>query len=130
MRSPRPTGPTGYANGQYVVDPTLQMRRGPYASTVAPHPFMESDFHRRGDLCGTCHDVSNPVFTHVTGATYAPGPLDQRADSIGVAWLMPIERTFSEWRASAYPGGVQAPQFTGGWATAPSRPVRAVTSRP
>jgi plastocyanin len=106
--------PTGYANGQYVVDPTLQMRRGPYASTVAPHPFMESDFHRRGDLCGTCHDVSNPVFTHVTGATYAPGPLDQRADSIGVAWLMPIERTFSEWRASAYPGGVQAPQFTGG----------------
>jgi len=58
--------------------------------------------------------VSNPVFQRVTGATYAPGPLDQRADSIGVAWLMPIERTFSEWHASAYPAGVQAPQFTGG----------------
>jgi plastocyanin len=105
--------PTGYANGQYVIDPNVDMRRGPYASTVAPHVFMESDFHRRSNLCGTCHDVSNPVFTRVAGADYAPGPLDQRADSLGANWLMPIERTFSEWRNSAYPDGVLAPEFAG-----------------
>jgi len=105
--------PTGYSNGQYVVDPNAAVRRGPFATTVAPHPFLESDFHRRGDLCGTCHDVSNPVFTRLGAADYAPGPLDQRADSLGVNWLMPIERTFSEWLHSAYPAGVSAPQFAG-----------------
>jgi plastocyanin len=105
--------PTGYANGQYVIDPQLEMRRGPYASTAAPHTFLASDFHRRSDLCGTCHDVSNPVFTRVAGPDYAPGPLDQRADSVGVRWILPIERTFSEWRNSAFPAGVYAPEFAG-----------------
>ncbi|TMQ72136.1 MAG: hypothetical protein E6K80_03610, partial [Candidatus Eisenbacteria bacterium] len=104
---------TGYANGQYVVDPDPAMRRGPYSTTAAPHPFLASDFHRRSDLCGTCHDVSNPVFTRVGARDYAPGPLDQRADSVGVSWLMPIERTFSEWGHSAFPQGVAAPDFAG-----------------
>lgn len=34
---------------------------GPYAATVARHPFLQSKFHRRAELCGSCHDVSNPV---------------------------------------------------------------------
>jgi plastocyanin len=105
--------PTGYANGQYVIDPDPDMRRGPFTYTAAPHPFMESDFHRRGDLCGTCHDVSNPVFTRSGAADFTPGPLDRPADSLGVAWLMPIERTYSEWRHSDYPAGVYAPEFAG-----------------
>jgi hypothetical protein len=105
--------PTGHSNGQYVIDPDVNMRRGPFSDAAAPHTFLESDFHRRGDLCATCHDVSNPVFIRVAGADYAPGPLDQRTDSLGVHGVMPIERTFSEWKNSAFPAGVFAPEFAG-----------------
>jgi hypothetical protein len=104
--------PTGYSNGQYVVDPA-QTKRGPFTDAIAPHPFVASPFHRSSDLCGTCHDVSNPVFLRVSGADYAPGPLDQKADSISSLTLMPLERTYSEWKNSSYPAGVYAPEFAG-----------------
>jgi hypothetical protein len=70
--------------------------------------------HRSGDLCGTCHDVSNPVvgdLAHNNGRlddtppVVASGdpdsPVDQNAafnndpHQYGV-----VERTYSEWRAS------------------------------
>jgi hypothetical protein len=104
--------PTGYSNGQYVADPEPR-RRGPFAGVVAPHPVLESPLHRSSEFCGTCHDVSNPVFTRVAGADYAPGPFDAAADSIGSAHLMPLERTYSEWKNSAFPAGVYAPEFAG-----------------
>ncbi len=34
---------------------------GPYADANARHQFLQSRFHRSADLCGTCHDVSNPA---------------------------------------------------------------------
>ncbi|HET9328648.1 MAG TPA: FlgD immunoglobulin-like domain containing protein [Candidatus Eisenbacteria bacterium] len=105
--------PTGHSNGQYVIDPDVNMRRGPFSDAAAPHPSLESNFHRRSDLCATCHDVSNPVFIRTAGADYAPGPLDQRTDSLGVHGVMPIERTFSEWQNSAFPAGVFSPTFAG-----------------
>ena len=104
--------PSGYSNGQYVVDPT-QYRRGPFSDPVAPHSFLVSPFHRSSEMCGTCHDVSNPAFDRVAGADYAPGPLDQPADSVMSHLLMPLERTYSEWKNSAYPAGVYAPDFAG-----------------
>lgn len=33
---------------------------GPYSNAEARHQFMQSKFHR-GDICGSCHDVSNSV---------------------------------------------------------------------
>lgn len=104
--------PSGYSNGQYVVDPT-QYRRGPFTDPAAPHLFLVSPFHRSGEMCGTCHDVSNPAFDRVAGADYAPGPLDQKADSVMSHLLMPLERTYSEWKHSAFPAGVYAPDFAG-----------------
>ncbi len=104
--------PTGYSNGQYVTDPQPR-KRGPFTDPVAPHAFLVSPFHSSSDLCGTCHDVSNPVFVRVAGADYAPGPLDQPADSINSLTLMPLERTYSEWKNSAFPAGVFAPEFAG-----------------
>jgi hypothetical protein len=104
--------PAGYSNGQFVIDPA-QVKRGPYTDPLAPHAFVASPFHRSSDFCGTCHDVSNPVFNRVAGADYAPGPLDQPATTFGSHNLMPLERTFSEWSNSAYPGGVYAPDFAG-----------------
>jgi PKD repeat protein len=104
--------PTGYSNGQYVVDVDSR-RRGPFVDPQAPHSFLASSFHTSSELCGTCHDVSNPVFARVGGADYAPGPLNAPADSISSLTLMPLERTFSEWKHSDFPGGVVAPEFAG-----------------
>ncbi len=104
--------PTTYGNGQYVVDPTT-VKRGPFADATPPHAFLASSFHERSDLCGTCHDVSNPVFQRTSGAHYAAGPFDAPADSISPLTLMPLERTYSEWKASAYPAGVYAPDLAG-----------------
>ncbi len=104
--------PTGYANGQYVLDSSTR-RRGPFADPQAPHEFLASPFHTSSDLCGTCHDVSNPVYARVSGARYAAGPLDTPADSISSSALMPLERTYSEWKNSAFPAGVVLPDFAG-----------------
>jgi len=104
--------PATFGNGQYVIDPT-PLRRGPFGDPETPHPWLESPFHRSSDLCGTCHDVSNPVFERVSGADYAAGPLDEAPSSIDSGVLLPLERTYSEWSGSAFPGGVYAPDFAG-----------------
>ncbi len=66
------TVPVVPANGQFVLDPD-PVKRGPYADAQASHAFLESPFHR-ADACGTCHDVSNPVFEY----DGAPGRLRAR----------------------------------------------------
>ena len=104
--------PTSRMNGQYVVDSDTR-RRGPFADAVTPHPFVASAFHSSSDLCATCHDVSNPVFSHSGGAKYVAGPLDTPADSINIRAILPLERTYSEWKNSAFPAGVFAPEFAG-----------------
>lgn len=104
--------PLSYSNGQYVVDPE-QRGRGPFADADPPHAFLASTFTTRSEYCGTCHDVSNPVYHRTGGARYDPGPLDARADSITSEALMPLERTFSEWKYSAFPAGVFRPEFGG-----------------
>jgi hypothetical protein len=105
--------PLTYGNGQFINDPAA-VRRGPYASTVAPHAFLASPYHRSADLCGTCHDVSSPAYTWASGDDYVLGPFDQQHPDMNLRHMMPIERTFSEWTQSAYATtGVYAPQFAG-----------------
>lgn len=106
--------PTTYGEGQYVVDGDY-LRRGPFGDPVAPHPWVESPFHRSSRICGTCHNVSNPVFQRTSGADYVPGPIDEAATTQDPGVLFPLERTYSEWLASEYntPSGVYAPEFAG-----------------
>jgi hypothetical protein len=104
--------PFEYANGQFVADPDPR-KRGPFQDTIAPHSNLFSQFHRTGDFCGTCHDVSNPVFVKTVGQDYTVGPLDAPATTIASDQLMPLERTYSEWKNSSYPAGVYAPEFAG-----------------
>lgn len=104
--------PNNYSNGQMVIDPQAR-RRGPFSDTVSPHQVLFSPFHRSGDFCGTCHDVSNPAFVRTGPADYAPGPLDQAPASMLSTDIMPLERTYSEWKNSAYPAGVHAPDLAG-----------------
>jgi hypothetical protein len=106
--------PPGYANGGFVTDPD-PAKRGPYADAQASHAFLESAFHRSANLCGTCHDVSNPVFDY-DGAPgrYVPNAFDTPHPDGDVRNMFPVERTFSEWTQTDYAnGGVFAPQFAG-----------------
>lgn len=104
--------PTGHSSGQYVVDPDPR-KRGPFNDAMALHPVLESDFHRSSNLCGTCHDVSNPAFEKVADGDYAPNAFDTAPGPLNSAVHLPLERTFSEWKYSAFPAGVFAPEFAG-----------------
>lgn len=104
--------PTSHGVGQFVVDPVAR-RRGPFTDPVAPHEWLASPFHRQSEICGTCHDVSNPVFVRMGDGDYAPAPLDQMPDSVDSYVLLPVERTYSEWQHSAFVDGVYAPEFAG-----------------
>jgi len=104
--------PTSVHTGQYVVD-TLDRRRGPF--DLGPgfpwHAWEQSPFHQESLLCANCHDVSNPAFERVGGATPAASdtyvlstlatehPTHDKFDEF------PIERTYSEWASSAFAAG-------------------------
>ena len=106
--------PHATANGEFVADPA-QSRRGPFSDAVAQHPVTTSPFHRSASFCGTCHDVSNPVYVKGAGdGEYVPTGFDAQHPDGMLANMFPIERTFSEWSQSEYAStGVYAPQFAG-----------------
>ena len=97
--------PAHYGNAQFVLDPN-GLRRGPYPDAGAMHLFTGSPFMRSSNLCGTCHDVGNVAVDRVDGG-YAYNAPKQRASNPDPTAQFPLERTFSEWRLSAFgKGGV------------------------
>ena len=84
--------PPGLGNAMMAVDPAYVMR-GPYDDgtrvRMRPHGVLKSPFLASGDLCGTCHDVSNP--------THASDVKTQPPYAFGH-----IERTYSEWALSEF----------------------------
>ena len=82
--------PPGYGNAMMVAD-TANVMRGPYGDGVGtmPHKVKKSDYHASGQLCGVCHNVSNP--------TLADDVFKQPPYEYGH-----VERTFSEWLLSDY----------------------------
>ncbi len=102
-----------YANGSFIIDPN-PVRRGPRADAQADHDFLESPIHRKGEFCGTCHDVSNPVLWRDGGAEYSLTSFDEEHPTGRAHAMGPVERTYSEWTQSEYAAvGVYAPQFAG-----------------
>lgn len=110
------TPPEGfYGSGMYVVSGT-QTRYGPYDQGVtAGHAWAKSLYHRSPELCGTCHDVSNPLVGDLAPGNGAQVPLPVGSFS-GVpnspvttkaAFLNAphtygiVERTYSEHKSSA-----------------------------
>ncbi|MBI5496211.1 MAG: hypothetical protein HY904_14405 [Deltaproteobacteria bacterium] len=110
------TVPPGLGSGMMVVDGENTVR-GPYGDGrgAMPHNVMKGEFQASGELCGTCHNVSNPL----AGADVRTLP----PHAYGA-----IERTYSEWALSAFaqkgaegtcqachmpavPGGGQASRF-------------------
>jgi len=86
VESPAP----GYGNAMMVMSDNDTVF-GPYSDSPAvnSHKTRQSDFLSSSEVCGTCHDVSNPVYAN-----------DVKSDppaSYGI-----IERTYSEWLLSDY----------------------------
>ena len=63
--------PPGYGNAMLVFDPEFKMH-GPYADKIgmAPHRVAQSQFLAHGKFCGSCHDVSNPLFATDVAANH------------------------------------------------------------
>ncbi len=73
-------------------------KRASFADANAKHEMLYSRYHKSIDLCGTCHDVSNPALANLGSGGSAPLPSElQPAHS-----YFHIERTFSEFKLSAY----------------------------
>ncbi len=69
------TPPEGwYGSGMQVLAGD-QTRYGPYQAPAAGHSWAQSLFHRSSNLCGTCHDVSNPVTGDLATGNGALTPL-------------------------------------------------------
>jgi hypothetical protein len=110
-----------YGSGQYVLSNDQPggtygtTKLGPYANAGAPHTFAQSQYHRSPEMCGTCHDVSNPFTGDLApgnGAQVplAPGtfsgtpgtPVDGKAAFNNFPYQYGVvERTYSELKASA-----------------------------
>ena len=82
--------PPGYGNAMMAVDPE-NIVRGPYDDSkgAMPHQTEKSEFHASGNLCGTCHDISNPL--------QSKDIMTEPPHTFGH-----IERTYSEWSLSDY----------------------------
>lgn len=107
--------PPHSANGMYIAD-NSNAKRGPFVDAEARHQMFYSPFHQEAALCGTCHDVSNPVYAYnSTSGEYEPNADGLPAPSFNLRDMFPIERTYSEWMVSAFNSaqGVYAPQFGG-----------------
>ena len=105
-----------YGSGMYVLSGGTA-KLGPYADAEPPHAFLQSRFHRSSELCGTCHDVSNPAVgdlapNHGAQVPLEPGtfsgvpgaPVDGKAAFNNFPFQYGVvERTYSEHVASAFP---------------------------
>ena len=108
--------PPGHGNAMMVFDPE-NVVRGPYGDGTGamPHKVMKSAYQSSSELCGNCHDVSNPTLARDV-KTQPPATYGH------------IERTYSEWALSDFakkdqlktcqschfapvPGGGQASKF-------------------
>ncbi len=106
-----------------IVDPQ-DRRRGPFSFGLALpyHSAYQTDFLRqtgdaitRARMCGTCHNVHNPVLSwDETRQQFWPNAMGEAAPSFSSEALFPIETTFDEWLYSEFArGGVYLPQFAG-----------------
>jgi hypothetical protein len=124
--------PQGAGNARYVVDPA-DVRRGPFSDVPinyhgtdqfgTPIWLITSPFHTKSEFCGTCHDVSNPVFTKNQAGQYEIGPLGAPHPTQNPHDMFPEQRTYSEWKNSQFATtGVEFPDGRfGGALTGPMR---------
>jgi len=96
--------PNEYGNGMFVLDPS-GTRRGPYDTPFAAHGWIRSPFHRRSELCGTCHDVGNVQVSRQADGSYRYNALGAPTPDEDPWQQFPLERTYTEWALSAFGAG-------------------------
>jgi hypothetical protein len=114
--------PQHYGNSMFVLDPT-GLRRGPFSDSVPPHDAIVDPFMRSSNMCGTCHEVGNLAVSRRPDGTYRYNPIGEASPSSDPHTQFPLERTFSEWKLSAFAqaGGVDmGGRFGGAGATSVS----------
>jgi hypothetical protein len=75
-----------YGNAQFVVAPVVtpkDVKRGPYDIQTPPnaHGTQQSTYFLKSEFCANCHEIRNPYYNNTVS----------------------IEKTYSEWKNSAYP---------------------------
>lgn len=104
-------------SGMLILDPE-DFRRGPFdlGLNFAYHPNQTfrtdflggtpNNYIARSSLCGTCHNVDNPVFTcsNLSDPTVPCqlNAVDTAAPSLGQDQLFAVETTYEEWLNSSY----------------------------
>lgn len=96
--------PQYYGNAMFVLDPNA-LRRGPYDDPFSPHDAIYSSFLKTSEFCGTCHDVGNVAVTRAADGTYAYNAFDQPSPTTDPHGQFPLERTYTEWKLSAFASG-------------------------
>lgn len=96
--------PSHFGNAMFVLDP-MGNRRGPRADAQPLHEFIYSPFHRSGDFCGTCHDVGNVAVSLQPNGTYRYNAIGEPTPDEDLWSQFPLERTYSEWKLSAFANG-------------------------
>ncbi len=91
------------ANGMYIADAS-NAKRGPFTDATGRHQMFYSPFHSESEHCGTCHDVSNPAFTRLgtDDEEYTFNTPGVQSPTFDLRLMFPVERTYSEWKASGY----------------------------
>jgi hypothetical protein len=103
--------PQGHGNARFIIDPN-DVRRGPFSDVPQNfHGFsvsgdrvwlITSPFHSKSEFCGTCHDVSNPVFTKNAAGQYQLNALNTPHPTQLPGDMFPEQRTYSEWKNSTF----------------------------
>jgi len=70
----------------YIVD-SDNAKRGPLEYIKTKHHYHYSPFHSESAFCGTCHDVSNPVFDRQADDSYTPNTLVYPNPSEGIFYF-------------------------------------------
>ncbi|MGE4073420.1 MAG: hypothetical protein AB7E72_19795 [Lysobacterales bacterium] len=96
--------PAFFGNAMFVLDPQ-DRRRGPRADVAPPHAALVSPFHRRSAMCGTCHDVGNVATTRQPDGSWRYNLLNAPAPDPDPQGQFPLERTYTEWKLSAFAAG-------------------------
>ena len=107
--------PVSIGNAQIVLD-TGDSRRGPYDDVPAnyhgvdafgvPIPIVTSPYHQDSAFCGTCHEVSNPVFVVAQpGEAGEITPMGVEHPTHVTDHMVPEQRTYSEWLNSTFAKG-------------------------
>jgi len=97
-------------SGNYILD-TLDRRRGPfdldadYPDGFFYHEWAQSPFHQESQMCATCHDVSNPVYSRQPDNSYVLNTINEPHQTQSGYDMFPVERTYSEWLMSDFADG-------------------------